>query len=114
MAAPAESANQSSGSSQAPPLEAGYTLDCNQYSFSPLLLFTEGQYFDKGHSNFNAVVTFFNPVLQNDMLANVLYERINMKYDDLLEHVLSNRMLVTCCIDSHFTAFQVLSQWLVG
>ena len=85
------------------------TLDCHQYTFSPLLLFTEGSYFDKGHSNYNAVVTFFAPVLQVDMLQGVLYDKMNLKYDELLAHVLDRRMLVTCCIDAHFTAFQVPS-----
>ena len=32
------------------------------------------------------------------MLSNVLYERKNMLYEDLLEHVTNNMMLVTCCI----------------
>ena len=31
-----------------------------------------------------------------------------MLYEELLGHVLANRMLVTCCIDAHFTAFVVL------
>lgn len=34
-------------------------------------------------------------------------ERKNMLYEDLLNYVTANRMLVTCCIDAHFTAFQV-------
>ena len=42
------------------------------------------------------------------MLENVLYDRKNMLYEDLLEHVTSHQMLVTCCIDAHFTAAQVL------
>ena len=29
-----------------------------------------------------------------------------MRYEELLEHVTKNKMLVTCCIDAHFTAFQ--------
>ena len=27
--------------------------------------------------------------------------------EELLNHVTNNQMLVTCCIDAHFTAFQV-------
>ena len=42
------------------------------------------------------------------MLDNVLYERKNMLYEELFNHVTSQKMLVTCCIDAHFTAFQVL------
>ena len=42
------------------------------------------------------------------MLSNVLYDRKNMLYEELLEHITTNQMLVTCCIDAHFTAFQVL------
>lgn len=83
-------------------------LDCYPYTFSPLLLFTQGSYFDKGHSNYNSVAEFFRPGLSVDMLSNVLYERKNMGYEDLLEYVTKNQMIVTCCIDSHFTAFQVL------
>jgi hypothetical protein len=84
-------------------------LDCYPYTFSPLLLFAEDGYFDKGHSNYNSVAQFFSPVLQVDMLHNVLYERKNMLYEELLEMVSSQCMTVTCCIESHFTAFQVLS-----
>ena len=47
------------------------------------------------------------------MLENVLYERKNMLYEDLLHHVASQRMFVSCCIDAHFTAFQVLSEKVV-
>ena len=85
-----------------------YDLDCYPYTFSPLLLFAQESYFDKGHSNYNAVAEFFRPALKVDMLENVLHERKNMLYEELLDHVTSHRMLVTCCIDSHFTAFQVL------
>ena len=42
------------------------------------------------------------------MLENVVYERKNLLYEELLEHVIAQRSLVTCCIDAHFTAFQVL------
>jgi len=86
-----------------------YELDCYPYTFSPLLLFAQANYFDKGHSNYNSVARFFEPALGDvDMLANVLYDRKNMLYDDLLKFVLDNRMLVPCCIDAHFTAFQVV------
>ena len=93
--------------------EAGneYDLDCYPYSFSPLLLFAQNEYFDKGHSNYNSVAAFFAPVLGGvDMLENVLYDRKNMLYDELLAFVTDHRMLVTCCIDSHFTAFQVVGE----
>lgn len=90
---------------------SGRDLDCYPYTFSPLLLFAQGNYFDKGHSNFNSVAEFFKSVLAPlgiDMLSNVLYERKNMLYEELLEHISSNNMIVTCCIESHFTAFQVV------
>ena len=90
--------------------EKRYELDCYPYTFSPLLLFAQDGYFDKGHSNYNSVAQFFESVLDVDMLENVLYDRKNMLYEELLDHVTTNRMLVTCCIDSHFTAFQVLSK----
>jgi len=31
--------------------ENDYQLDCYPYTFSPLLLFAQSSYFDKGHSN---------------------------------------------------------------
>ena len=83
-------------------------LDCYPYSFTPLLLFAQASYFDKGYSNYNAVAQFFSPVIQADMLENVLYDRKNMEYEELLDFVTRNEMLVTCCIDAHFTAFQVI------
>lgn len=86
-------------------------LDCYPYTFSPLLLFAESNYFDKGYSNYNAVAQFFAPALGGlgvDMLQNVLYDSKNMLYEELLNHVAKECMVVTCCIDSHFTAFQVL------
>jgi len=86
----------------------GAALDCYPYAFSPLLLFADGGYFDRGYSNYNAVAKFFEDVVACDMLENVLCDRKNMLYEELLEHVTSHRMLVTCCIDAHFTAFQVL------
>ena len=82
-------------------------LDCYPYTFSPLLLFAPGSYFDKGHSNYNSVAQFFSPVLDVNMLDNVLYDRKNMLYEELVDYVSKQQMLVTCCIDSHFTAFQV-------
>lgn len=86
-------------------------MDCYPYTFSPLLLFAQGEYFDKGHSNFNAVARFFDPVLlprDVNMADNVLFDRMNMHYEELLQMVTDRCMLVTCCIDAHFTAFQVL------
>jgi hypothetical protein len=94
--------------------EGGYELDCYPYTFSPLLLFSQPSYFDKGYSNYNSVAAFFAPVLKDvDMLENVLYDRRlrrkNMLYEDVLNLVFSQKMLVTCCIDAHFTAFQVVA-----
>jgi hypothetical protein len=84
-------------------------LDCYPYTFSPLLLFAEASYFDKGHSNYNSVAQFFAPAMPDvSMLENVLYDRKNMLYEDLLAYVTEHRMLIPCCIDAHFTAFQVL------
>eukprot|EP00854_Cymbomonas_tetramitiformis_P005309 gene5309-6453_t len=92
-----------------PYASAEYALDCYPYTFSPLLLFAQEQYFDKGHSNYNSVAQFFSSALDVNMLENVLYERRNMRYEELLEHVTQTPgLIVTCCIDSHFTAFQVL------
>lgn len=91
--------------------ENGQELDCYPYTFSPLLLFAPSHYFDKGHSNYNSVARFFSHVttpLGIDMLENVLYERKNMLYEELIEHVIQNEMLITCCIDSHFTALKVI------
>ena len=89
---------------------ANAELDCYPYTFSPLLLFAESRYFDKGYSNYNSVAQFFSPALDDDvdMLENVLYDRKNMLYEALLTHIIERQMLVTCCIDAHFTAFQVL------
>ena len=44
-----------------------------------------------------------------DMLHGVLYDRKNMQYDELILHLADRQMLVTCCIDAHFTAFQMIS-----
>lgn len=86
------------------------SLDCYPYTFSPLLLFAPDGYFDKGYSNYNAVAQFFeNVVPTNVMLENVLYDRKNMLYEELLERITQRNMLVTCCIDSHFTAFQIVN-----
>ena len=57
-----------------------YDMDCYPYSFSPLLLFAGDRYFDKGYSNYNAVAKFFEPILDVDMLHNVVYDRKNMLY----------------------------------
>lgn len=84
-------------------------LDCYPYSFTPLLLFTESSYFDKGHSNYNSVARFFQKVLPVDMLEHVLYDRKNMLYEELLGYIIQHEMLVVCCIDDHFTAFKVFS-----
>ena len=176
-----------------------YSLDCYPYTFSPLLLFTNGNYFDKGYSNYNAVAAFFAPALRglgvsgdggedggvkkkkgdgksslngenknggeqddtakknddgeeskisndideamdaneeeeekdkeskgddkkedNDeqflyedginMLQGVIYDRKNLTYDELYNHINATKSLVTCCIDAHFTAFQIISK----
>ena len=42
------------------------------------------------------------------MLENVVYERKNMLYEELFKMVDSRKMLITCCIDAHFTALQML------
>ena len=155
-----------------------YSLDCYPYTFSPLLLFTNSGYFDRGYSNYNAVAAFFAPALKGlgvaaagenngvgggkmngktavrrrssangsnsgeskcggegggesktdddkmnhdnnneeeeeedygiDMLHNVIYDRKNLTYDELFNHIAKHSSLVTCCIDAHFTAFQML------
>jgi len=86
-------------------------LDCYPYTFSPLLLFAPNGYFDKGYSNYNAVVRYFSPVIGSEynMLENVIYDRKNMQYEELLNHVVDRCCLVICCIDAHFTAFKFLS-----
>lgn len=89
--------------------EAEAELDCYPYTFTPLLLFAQSSYFDKGYSNYNSVAQFFSTVIDVNMLENVLYERKNMLYEELLDYVTKNEMLVTCCIDAHFTAFQVIN-----
>ena len=89
---------------------SAFELDCYPYSFTPLLLFAQASYFDKGYSNYNAVCQFFSTVVPVNMLDNVLYERTNMLYEALYDHVLQNEMLVTCCIDAHFTGFQVVDK----
>ena len=91
--------------------ESSFAIDSYPYTFSPLLLFAPGEYFDKGHSNYARVARFFAPVLgEVDMMENVLHDRKNMLYEALLAYVTDHRMLVTCCIDSHFTAFQVVGE----
>jgi len=96
--------------SSSPPQQETFELDCYPYTFTPLLLFAQAGYFDKGHSNYNAVSQFFSSVIPINMLDNVLYERTNMLYEQLYDHVLQNEMLVTCCIDAHFTAFKVVDK----
>lgn len=90
--------------------EEASSLDCYPYTFTPLLLFCQSSYFDKGYSNYNSVAQFFQRILPVDMLDNVLYERKNMLYEELFEYVTSRQMLVTCCIDAHFTAFQIIQE----
>lgn len=171
---------------------SSYSLDCYPYTFSPLLLFTTNEYFDKGYSNYNAVAAFFAPALAGlgvkkdedggsdelidggdavgvasastaaaaaaaspesnrsssnqdkspsrspprksprnggrssdnngssphnegvNMLRGVIYERKNLNYDEVFNHIVATQSLVTCCIDAHFTAFQILnSQCLI-
>ena len=200
---------------------SNYSLDCYPYTFSPLLLFTQSSYFDKGYSNYNAVAAFFAPALLGlgvvsavedgngadreeenvgdggrsrgtrrrrrsggggggsgnngnsdrgnssgdngekknggsaregenngnkdgdagnvldesmadgddepmveegdreggqeaeygiNMLDNVIYESKNMTYDVLFTHIATTEALVTCCIEAHFTAFQMLKE----
>ncbi len=80
-----------------------HSLDSYPYAFSPLLLFTSNGYFDKGHSNYNAVAAFFEGALSDllrggglggeeegngdadtrrdvDMLEGVVYDRKNMTW----------------------------------
>ena len=84
--------NPTNLSSFSPPAKRSRTskesLDCYPYTFSPLLLFSQSNYFDKGYSNYNSVARFFNDVLSPlgiNMLENVLYDRKNMLYDELFE-----------------------------
>ena len=74
--------------------EKGLRLDCYPYSFSPLLLFSQSSYFDKGYSNYNAVARFFASVLGNDMMDNVVFDRKNMLYEELFNHVTTRKSLV--------------------
>ena len=49
-----------------------------------------------------------------NMLSGVIYDRKNMTYDEVFNHIVATQSLVTCCIDAHFTAFQILnSQCLI-
>ena len=86
-----------------------YQLDCYPYTFTPLLLFAQDGYFDRGYSNYNAVAQFFASLMDCDMLENVLYERTNALYEDLYAQVLERRMTVISCVNAHFTALQVVS-----
>lgn len=88
-------------------------FDCYPYSFTPLLLFAQSDYFDKGYSNFNSVAQFFDSItapLGIQMLENVLYDRKNMLYETLMEHVMQQEMIVICCIDAHFTALKLFNE----
>lgn len=87
----------------------GFDLDCYPYTFSPLLLFASSAYFDKGYSNYNSVASFFAPILDVNMLEHVLFEGKNMLYEELINTLINQRYLVTCCIEAHFTAFQIIS-----
>ena len=90
-----------------------FLLDCYPYSFTPLLLFAQSDYFDKGYSNFNSVAQFFEPIataLGVNMLENVLYDRRNMLYENLMDHVTQQEMIVVCCIDAHFTALKIINE----
>jgi hypothetical protein len=92
--------------------EDSYKLDCYPYTFTPMLLFAQSSYFDKGHSNYNSVARFFDPItapLGVRMLENVICDRKNMLYEALIEHVIQTEALVICCIDAHFTALQVMN-----
>jgi hypothetical protein len=49
-----------------------------------------------------------------NMLRGVIYDRKNLTYDEVFNHIVATQSLVTCCIDAHFTAFQILnSQCLI-
>ena len=54
--------------------ESSFAIDSYPYTFSPLLLFANDGYFDKGYSNYNSVAQFFSPALGKhvDMLSNVM------------------------------------------
>ena len=45
-----------------------------------------------------------------NMLQGVIYDRKNLTYDELYNHINATKSLVTCCIDAHFTAFQMISR----
>lgn len=34
---------------------------------------------------------------------------LSHSYDELYNHIVDTQSIVTCCIDAHFTAFQILS-----
>jgi hypothetical protein len=108
-AAPTNNATASSAPSTVTTTTAT-TLDCYPYTFTPLLLFAPENYFDKGYSNYNAVAQFFSSVMPINMLDNVLFERRNLLYEELFDHIVTHSSFVTCCIDAHFTAIQILSK----
>ena len=82
----------------------GLRLDCYPYSFSPLLLFSQSSYFDKGYSNYNAVAHFFAPVVGEDMLENVVFDRKNMLYEELFNHVTARKSLVIMYVANSHSA----------
>ena len=45
-----------------------------------------------------------------NMLQGVIYDRKNLTYDELYNHINATKSLVTCCIDAHFTAFQIIAK----
>ena len=83
----------------------GLRLDCYPYSFSPLLLFSQSSYFDKGYSNYNAVARFFAPVVGEDMLENVVFDRKNMLYEELFNHVTARKSLVIMYVANTLSAY---------
>ena len=106
-----ESSSDNKGNDDEIVVDECVRLDCYPYSFSPLLLFAPSGYFDKGYSNYNAVARYFSPAIGSEynMLENVVYDRKNMQYEDLLNYVIDRGCLVVCCIEAHFTAFQLLT-----
>ncbi len=90
-----------------------FRLDCYPYSFTPLLLFAQSDYFDKGYSNFHSVANFFESItapMGIRMLDNVLCDRKDMLYETLIDHVIQEEMIVMCCIDAHFTTLKVFKE----
>jgi hypothetical protein len=70
-----------------------FKFDFKQYTFAPLLLYTQTDYFDSGYSNYNSVEEFFHDITNSykvDMISNVLFDQRNMKYHELLSYVIKN------------------------